>query len=1135
MNSFIKSCLLTILLMIALSAIAFGQRTTGTVEGTVKDEKGAVIPGVEVTLSGVSVGFNRKIQSDADGAYRFQEVPAGTYKITTAAASGFAAGALENVTVTLEKTTTADVTLGISQAVNTVDVSSDPLGVAVDTTDSKVQTNITSQLIDQLPKGGSISTLLKVSPGTRSEPLAGGFQVDGASGSENSFVIDGQTVENFRTGLLNANNNLPTSLVQEVQVKTGGFEAEHGGASGGVISIATKGGSDVWRGEFGTVFEPSKLQPGPRFAQTTFINSATSPEYVYSVKQNRDKFVNFYPTASLGGAIIKKHAWFYGNYSPQIFDTSRTSNFLSPISNANFTTGSFVQLPRLSASGTRIAPIEYRSKTTYQYAFGRLDASLFDKLRLSGTYLWNPVVNDGSLPFASVTTSNPVDVNLNGVLLPSQQFYSLQGGRSNSNNVTGQAIYSVTNNLVATFRYSRGFLNEKPANYGIPNAVRFRCQGLQSGYSVATGCPGGRGFQNITTNSLVTRDVSLKNEYNADLTYFLKGFGGSHEFKGGYQLGRTKNDVLTGNAGTGIVSLYYGATFSQLGSAAVVPLVGSESVGTSLTTCPVVNTTTCLGVGTLYRQGTKGIAENKYQGLYIQDKWQPFSRLTLNLGIRAEKEDLPAFNTGNGAAGGVPLSFNFNDKIAPRLGGAYDLFGDGKTKIFGSYGWFYDRLKFNLPRGSFGGDFYRVDVFRITSAHPNYDYYTPSVILGSFTDPIGGGNPSANGGISEIQGDFRIPSNLTAAQKAALGLCVSCGVASDIKPFRQSEITVGFERELSSIFVLSARYTRKNVDHAIEDHGIIGLFGGENFYIGNPGEGTLAAADAAAGYAKTTKPQRTYNGLEITLNKRFSNNYFFNVNYTLSRLYGNYSGLASSDEVSATATSGVGTALSGANPGLIGRASPGTNRFFDYIINGFTATGERDNGLLPTDRTHALKAFGGYNFDWFGSRTNSTELSFFQQILQGTPQTTFINVIATDIPLSKRGDLGRTKPFYQTDISLTHRYRFGNDSRYMLAVNMDVLNVFNNNSPLILNTTRYKVLNSIAATDIDPTFNAATQAPTAILNRVLNGQIGAQLTQLANGTLPGLGGTPNPISQTYGQPVIYQSPRLVRFGFKFAF
>lgn len=427
--------------MIAFSAITFGQRTTGDVEGTVTDPKGAVVPGVSVTLNGTTVGYNRTIQSNDDGTYKFQQVPAGVYKVTTAAINGFAETTLDNVTVTLEKTTTADVSLGVSGSVNTVEVSTDPLGVNVDTTDSKVQTNITSQLIDQLPKTSSFTSLLKVSPGTRSEPISGGFQVDGASGSENSFVIDGQTVENYRTGTLNGNNNIPTSLVQEIQVKTSGFEAEHGGASGGVITVQTKGGSDVWHGEFGTVFETSKLQPNPRVATSRFVSTsacasnlttaqcaavfAANPDYQYLIPLTNDRFLNYYPTASLGGAIIKGHAWFYGNYSPQIFNSHRTSNFINAISNANFASGSFVATPRNGLTGTvgttgvPLGPIEYKLKQKNEYAFSRIDASLFNNLRLSATYLWNPIAVNGQLPFNTTTTSNPVDVSLNGVVLPS--------------------------------------------------------------------------------------------------------------------------------------------------------------------------------------------------------------------------------------------------------------------------------------------------------------------------------------------------------------------------------------------------------------------------------------------------------------------------------------------------------------------------------------------------------------------------------------------------------------------------------------------------------------------------------------------------------------------------------------------
>ncbi len=1110
----------TLSLIFCLSAIAFGQQTGGTIEGTVKDQQGAVVPGVSVTVTGTNVGFNRTVQSDSDGVYRLQQVPPGSYKVVTSPVKGFAGATVDNVAVVIEKVTTADINLSI-QASAQVDVTGDQSGIAVDSTDNKIQTNITAQMIESLPKGQSFASVLRASPavtfnnqvnGSTSASETGYLQIDGASSAENAFLIDGQEVTNFRSGTLNRVNNIPTALVQEVQIKSSGFEAEHGGASGGVIVVGTKSGSDQWRGEFGIQFEPGKFQPNPRFAPSVARSGVN--QAVYAIAQPKDSYLTTYPTATFGGPIKKERIWFIGSYSPQIFESTRNTVYYNSTSYANVINGNV-------RPNNAQAPQTFQGKQTLNYAFSRIDAAVTNNLRVFGSFLWNPAVYDGfggsqyfpGFPQAAKATgASPVCTFLGGTQYCGAQLQRLQGGRTNSNNFSSQAVWSPGQKAVISFRFGRSFLNEKGGvAYGVPSEERFICTGTTP-YPAGTNCT--INFQSNSGNNLVVKDISVRKTFNADMSYFLGGFGGSHNFKFGYELGRVKNDVSRGYRNAGITQLFYGFAFEDLGVPGHCDLPGE----------PNTPSPDCVGVGELLRFGTVGIASNKYNGLYIQDKWQPTHRLTLNLGVRFENENLPSFNTGGGtgtgtANAGIPFTFGWGDKIAPRLGGAYDIRGNGKSRIFASYGLFYDRLKFEAPRGSFGGDFYRDDYFPILTTHPEYTYYTLPRILGAWTDPIGGGNPTTAGGLSQQQYDYRIPSNLQPSVYTALGIPLGA-VDPALKPFTQREVTVGYEQEMFNNYVFSTRFTKKDVLHAIEDQANLGFYEAESYIQGNVGEGLAFQQRQLAGYVKQTKAQRDYRALEFTLNRRLTSSYFYNLSYTWSRLFGNYSGLASSDEN--------------------GRASPGVNRFFDYAVNGYTATGAPDNGLLPTDRTHVFKAYGGYVWDWWNSKTNSTEIDLFQTIQSGTPQTTFFGVAATSIPLSKRGDLGRTPTFSQTDVTLRHGYKFGRDSRFELIGEINVLNVFNQNIVTGLNTTRYLIKNTLSGLDLDPCYDvdgirpAGCAAPlpvnrllTTALNNILNGRIGAQLTALEN-----IAGNK---SKIYGAPASYQGSRNVRFGMRFRF
>jgi len=1037
--------------------MASAQDTAGIIQGTVHDATGAVVPGATVKIDGLNV--TRTSTANTDGFFRLLQVPPGTYKVSVSSAN-FSTAVVDGVQVVLGKATPLDITLKVGAVSEQVNISSEDV-VRIDPADNKIQTNITSRTIDALPKGVSMTSLLKVSPATRVEAKSGQFQVDGASGSENSFVIDGLEVSNFRTGVLNGNNNLPFEFVQEIQIKTSGFEAEFGGATGGVVNVVTRGGSNEFHGSAGIQFEPNQLWAGPR----AFLNSyrtGTGASFVQIneyLRPARDNFNNIFPAFSLGGPLKRDRIWFFAAYAPQIYDTKRTSNYYSTD-------------PR---TRTLTATENYKTNQRNEYFQGRIDASPTNTLRLTGTYTWNPIIVAGVLPVGNISIGGAVpSVDFGGSIgrLTGAQLTNRQGGRQNSNNFTTQAVWTPTSNFVASFRLSRGFLNERSAAYFIPQVQRTVCTGLT--VPSTAGCT--LGWSNVPSNSNINYDVSVRRNIEGDVSYIINKFGGRHELKGGYQNISVTNDVSRGYANLGVVNLYYGYSINDLTGR-------NDSV-----------TAGSIGAGNLVRFGTVGKASNKAQSIYVQDRWQPIRRLSINAGFRMEKENLPSFN---GFA--PPINFGWGDKIVPRLGGAYDLTGNGKSKVFFSFGQFTDRLKFELPRGSFGGDFYRVDYFEISPSHPEYTYYTMARILGSNQDVLGGKCPITNTtGLTRCQYDYRIASNNPSAT------IYDGQVDPNLKPYRQTETTFGFEQELWSNYLLSVRYTNKYLNDAIEDAGFPTPEGSEAYIIGNPGKGLHKKIAQQFGYSKTTTPHRRYDALEFKFDRRFAKNYFYQVNYTYSRLYGNYSGLASSDEN--------------------GRTSPGVNRFFDLPHLGFTASGAPDDGRLATDRPHVFNAYGAYDFNWFGkAKGNNTRFSLFTTAQSGTPLTSFYSLYAAAV-LYGRGNLGRTPSYTQTDFAIQHKVTFGNNERLGLAFEFNVINLFNEANILDVQTS-YNAINPSIATLKLP----VADEPAAINYILTKGIVNEFNTFLNDSTAPQRKQT------ALGMPTTFQGGRQVRLGVRFTF
>jgi hypothetical protein len=322
-------------LLLGLAGFGSAQERFGSIEGIVKDTAGAVIPGATVKIEGNA--FSRTATANEEGFFRILAVPPGDYAVT-ASSNNFSNSQPTTATVVLGKATVVDFALQPSSVSATVTVTGDV--ATIDPTSSRVQDNLSTEKINQLPKGTNFSSVLATTSSVRKETKGAGYQIDGSSGAENTFIVDGQEVTNFNTGQLNSNNDLPFGLIQEVQIKTGGFEAEHGGATGGVITLVTKRGGNQFTGDIGTSFNTSKFEPSSLFIDNTTPNysglSVTENANYFQrriLDQNKDalryftppgdNYTFFFPSASLGGPIVKDRLWFFGSYNLQNYNISR--------------------------------------------------------------------------------------------------------------------------------------------------------------------------------------------------------------------------------------------------------------------------------------------------------------------------------------------------------------------------------------------------------------------------------------------------------------------------------------------------------------------------------------------------------------------------------------------------------------------------------------------------------------------------------------------------------------------------------------------------------------------------------------------------------------------------------------------
>ena len=230
---------------------AAAQETRGAVEGIIKDTSGAVLPGATVEAKSDAGVFTSV--TDANGIYRFPALNPGRYDIS-ATMQGFVT-ANAPVIVEVGKLLKVDLALTVAGLAESVQVTAE--SPTIDVKQSTAATNLRADAIDRLPKGRDFTSLVTMAPGANAESRSGGLSIDGASAAENKLYLDGIDTTNLRTGV--SATPFLTDFIEEVQVKSSGYPAEFGGSTGGVVSVISKSGTNVFRGEGGFYFNNDGL------------------------------------------------------------------------------------------------------------------------------------------------------------------------------------------------------------------------------------------------------------------------------------------------------------------------------------------------------------------------------------------------------------------------------------------------------------------------------------------------------------------------------------------------------------------------------------------------------------------------------------------------------------------------------------------------------------------------------------------------------------------------------------------------------------------------------------------------------------------------------------------------------------
>jgi hypothetical protein len=926
--------------------------TVGSLRGVIRDvgQNREPAAGATVVATSPALQGEQVVITDDTGQYFITSLPSGMYTLTVY--YNDATFSRSNVLIQVGKEAVVNVNVNSKAGEGKKEVivikGSAPI---VDQGSTKTGLTLTDDYTRNVPTGRTFGGVLGSTAGAQSDFY--GISMSGATSVENTYIVEGINTTDTAYGSLSS--NLPNEFISETEIITGGYNAEYGRATGGIVNVVTKQGGNEFHGSVFGYLSPSSMTAAAKVVQ----------KEGGAVDARVDAGNDYDFGAELGGPLIKDKLWFHVGINPSVANETLTRLVQRQVDDNQD------GIPDTDANGflkhELVSQSTLPSSLKTYYFTAKLSGAVDQNNQGAVSIFGNPRSGTQSIDPASTSlTHSPEDNLLNRE----------RGAYDVSGKWTSKLAEGKTQ-IDAVLGYHHGYANTTPTNalgkqalvyYGFERSLNdfADLEGSQISakcddnsptdmYPGIRNCPitnyaeAGLGNLEKRSNDRTSATLQLTQRvkllgyhtFMGGLDYQLSTYNSNSYYTGGEYLKRFA-DTAAGAPGRWQKVGYYGIvrnlTDAEIADPNSVMLTGTQVI--------------CSNGRAICDDSPALIADtgDRSVGAFLRDSWQVRPNLTLNFGIRFEQQQAGTAKQLQGTiapTGETVGKVGFNlDNWAPRLGFIYDPTQEGKSKIFGHYGRFYENVPMDLNVRSFGGEIDNVALLNANRRTPTSQGYNPAC---NVNHAAGQDAAVVLAGCDDFQ------------QLAILGGGTEY-VTPGLKGQYTDEAILGAEYEVKADIKIGLNYIHRTMPMVIEDI----LTPDGSYFITNPGQDltadakaleTKAMAEMASSDPKIKSqgdldlyrsqqmahvksfdpPSRNYDALQLQVTQRPTVNSLILASYTYSQEKGNYPGLFSTE----------------------------TNQLDPNITSQYDLPALLANryGPLGLDRPHLLKIDGFYMFD----------------------------------------------------------------------------------------------------------------------------------------------------------------------------